>query len=296
MMTKAGKVLTTTAVCCLAGCTPWVAPGIRPSHPAPAAASAYFDFSWELAGERSAAPLQVFDDGHRMWLQFSPAQGEPGLWRPAPDGGLLAVEYSRQGPYLVLQSVWPELRVQAAGGQASIRRQTALVSEKQMTTQDAAVLHKAADAPKLAPSLSGQAAGLSSEGRLPARQASASMPSAVAVETPPVVPGLSVLAAPESPTVFAVERADGHMRRTLARWAAQAGWTFQGEHWSVDVDIPIAGDAVFEMPFEQAVQALLGATELSDRPLQPCFYSNKVVRVVAFAQACDRTAAPGGRA
>jgi hypothetical protein len=45
-----------------------------------------------------------------------------------------------------------------------------------------------------------------------------------------------------------------------------------------------------------AVRHLLAATELSERPLQPCFYSNQVLRVVPYAQACDRTAGSPARA
>jgi hypothetical protein len=40
---------------------------------------------------------------------------------------------------------------------------------------------------------------------------------------------------------------------------------------------------------------LIEATELSDRPLQPCFYANQVLRVVPLAEACDRTLAEGAR-
>src|SRR3546814_10467944 len=74
------------------------------------------------------------------------------------------------------------------------------------------------------------------------------------------------------------------------RWADTAGWTFCAAHWTVDIDIPIVGSARFESGFTQAVQALLASTELGGSPLQACFYSNKVLRVVSYAQACDRTA------
>jgi hypothetical protein len=84
------------------------------------------------------------------------------------------------------------------------------------------------------------------------------------------------------------------MRRALARWASIAGWTFQPEHWAVDVDIPLSGSADFSDDFKQSVRDLLGATELGERPLQPCFYANRVVRVVPMSQACDRTAASPG--
>lgn len=92
---------------------------------------------------------------------------------------------------------------------------------------------------------------------------------------------------------FEVTPADGNVRRALGRWARQAGWTFDAEHWAVDVDIPLAGSAVFQEPFRAAVRGLLAATELGDRPVQPCFYNNRVLRVVPLAQRCDRTQAAG---
>ncbi|HET8597232.1 MAG TPA: TcpQ domain-containing protein [Castellaniella sp.] len=92
---------------------------------------------------------------------------------------------------------------------------------------------------------------------------------------------------------FEVTPADGNVRRALARWARLAGWTFEAEHWAVDADIPLAGSAVFNEPFRAAVRGLLAATELGDRPVQPCFYANRVLRVVPLAQRCDRTQAPG---
>lgn len=93
-----------------------------------------------------------------------------------------------------------------------------------------------------------------------------------------------------APPAYRVSPQDGNIRLALGRWAASSGWTFEAEHWAVDVDIPIAGSAAFELEFDEAVQQLLASTELSDRPLQPCFYANKVLRVVPYAQSCDRSA------
>jgi hypothetical protein len=93
---------------------------------------------------------------------------------------------------------------------------------------------------------------------------------------------------------FEATPSDGNLRRALGRWARSAGWTFEPEHWAVDVDIPLAGSAAFGPDFVPAVRELLAATELGDRPLQPCFYANRVLRVVPLAQRCDRTQAPGG--
>lgn len=99
----------------------------------------------------------------------------------------------------------------------------------------------------------------------------------------------SSFSVPASPGAsYRVSPHDVNIRLTLARWARQAGWTFEPEHWAADVDIPISGSAEFDTDFKHAVQQLVAATELADRPLQPCFYSNRVLRVVPFAQSCDR--------
>jgi len=98
---------------------------------------------------------------------------------------------------------------------------------------------------------------------------------------------------PSSSTAYAVSPEDQHVRQALIRWSGISGWRFQPEHWGVDVDIPLSASASFSDDFVTSVQALLLTTELSDRPLQPCFYSNQVLRVVAYAESCDRTIVPG---
>jgi len=111
----------------MAGCAtpppPWSAsmltlPQQQAAHPP----SAYFDFSWVLSGDRLAAPLQVFDDGRHMWLQFSPSQGIPQLLGHTPQGWM-ALDYAVQGAYVVLNSVWQQLQVKAGGLEALVERQ-----------------------------------------------------------------------------------------------------------------------------------------------------------------------------
>ncbi|MDQ6216184.1 toxin co-regulated pilus biosynthesis Q family protein, partial [Achromobacter insolitus] len=94
--------------------------------------------------------------------------------------------------------------------------------------------------------------------------------------------------------VYRAAPPDATLRAVLARWASLSGWTFQAQHWAVDVDIPLSAAAEFSGDFKSAVRELLGATELAEKPLQPCFYGNRVLRVVPLAQSCTRMAAPGG--
>ncbi|MFT0532473.1 TcpQ domain-containing protein [Castellaniella hirudinis] len=155
-------------------------------------------------------------------------------------------------------------------------------------------------APAPAPALVSAPTPASASG-LPPRVASAEVAvagrAAVTPGRPPTSSGVrrppsGAASKPPAP-VFEVTPADGNVRRALGRWAGAAGWTFEAEHWAVDVDIPLAGSAAFDEPFRAAVRSLLAATELGDRPVQPCFYANRVLRVVPLAQRCDRTQEPG---
>ena len=96
-----------------------------------------------------------------------------------------------------------------------------------------------------------------------------------------------------STSVYTVTPQDQHLRQALGRWASIGGWRFQPDHWVVDVDIPLTAGAEFTDDFIDSVRALVSATELSDRPLQPCFYSNRVLRVVPVSEHCDRTVEQG---
>jgi hypothetical protein len=96
-------------------------------------------------------------------------------------------------------------------------------------------------------------------------------------------------AEPPAPQAFAVNTADVNFRNVLNRWSKTSGWTFGAEHWTVDRDIPVIASATLTTDFKDSVRSLLAATELTDMPLKPCFYSNLVVRVVPRAQKCDRT-------
>lgn len=95
---------------------------------------------------------------------------------------------------------------------------------------------------------------------------------------------------------FQVHLSDPNLRHVLVRWARSAGWTHGPDHWAVDRDLPVvapAGPEHFGADFREAVRRLLGASELTDRPLQPCFYSNRVVRVISRGDTCSRSTEAG---
>lgn len=255
----------------------------------------HYNFEWRLSGDRAVAPVQIFDNGRRTWLQFAPGQSLPAIFERTR-GGDRPLDFRREGPYVVLSGLWPNL-VLRGGHLKSFADRTA-----DQPIEEAPL-----------PSLSTGALGLGSplepmpvqSDRISIEPSIPAAPVAVAqLVDPPASLDINpaLIAAPPDDqrttdnlgTDYAVEPADKNLRMALSRWARMAGWVFEAEHWAVDADIPIVGSARFESEFKGAVRELVASTELADRPLQPCFYSNKVLRVVPYAQSCDRTAgAPG---
>lgn len=306
--------------------------------PAPSAAARY-NFGWRLSGDKAVAPLQVFDNGRKMWLQFVPDQALPAIFARTPQGDH-PLSYRREGPYVVLPQVWSKLVLRGGSLQSIIER-----------APDPVPMPAASGSPAGAgvlPAQGGDTSSAKSPIAAVSETLSAKLPISVLSEIPAasqnaraapivhkdarkrVLAAKHELAAPVfdpkfSATSFALAPATGsaarlrthsdaalpepvasdesagqgyevnpgdqNLRTALSRWARSTGWTFESDHWAVDVDIPIVASATFKHGFESAVQDLVAATELADRPLQPCFYSNKVLRIVPYAQSCDRTAA-----
>ncbi|WP_059414551.1 toxin co-regulated pilus biosynthesis Q family protein [Cupriavidus basilensis] len=104
---------------------------------------------------------------------------------------------------------------------------------------------------------------------------------------PAAVPGpiATVPSEPAAPTSWVVSPGDGTFRQVIEGWAPRAGWTLAP--WELDSDVPVEGADSFDGDFKAAVRHLLASTELTDFALQPCFYSNKRVRVVKATTKCD---------
>lgn len=136
----------------------------------------------------------------------------------------------------------------------------------------------------------------------PATQAGhASAPAASGRPPPETVPAAaSETAAPVSAPepipvtvkeVWRIGPQDRTVRQALARWAAQAGWTFGPDQWEVNFDLPIQAPAEFEAEsFQEATQALSQAIAMTESPVRPCFYANRVLRVVPFTRSCSSAA------
>lgn len=95
---------------------------------------------------------------------------------------------------------------------------------------------------------------------------------------------------------FIVSTTDINIRTVLEKWSKSSGWTFGLVHWNSDRDLPVLANARFQGDYKSSVRQLLSSTEMTDVPLQPCFYSNFVLRVVPFSEKCDRISASAGEA
>ncbi|CUJ76696.1 TcpQ domain-containing protein [Achromobacter sp. ACM04] len=272
---------------CLGACTGAGKSPAATSWEASRQAAQGFRFDWQLSGDPSVAPMQVFDDGKETWLQFAPGQPLPAIFGVGSDGER-ALPYLRRDPYVVLAGGWSGLLFR--GGRLSARAQ------RLQPVADARAGSRPQDEPApLAPAVVAERIG-------PARPTEPALPAIGALQAAGplagAAPAAGVASAPVSAPqpVYRAAPPDATLRAVLARWSDLAGWTFQPQHWAVDVDIPLSATAEFSGDFKSAVRELLGATELAERPLQPCFYGNRVLRVVPLAQSCTRMAAPGGAA
>jgi len=242
--------------------------------------SGKLDFGWRLSGDRAVAPLQVFSDASRTWLQWLPGQILP-IILGSSEQGEQVLTYLRQGPYTIIEGHWSVLLFRSARHQARARRaDAALVAAA--TLQERASSFPSASRRQSVQTSSRPNAALHSQGP---PSADVSLP-ATASRVPEAVPQVAQ-------PFFSVSHTDLHLRQALTRWAGLSGWRFEPEHWAVDIDIPLSASAKFSEDFVSSVQALLASTELSDRPLQPCFYSNRVLRIVPVAEPCDRTRGDG---
>ena len=253
----------------------------QPTARAASQAPGPLDFNWVLSGEKQVGPLQVFSDGLQTWMQWRPHQPLPAVLA-MQDGGYAVVEYRRQDPYTIIEGVYPALMFRAghhwatasrSGGAASLPGPQAGMAAAANLVQPTHALANSPQASAVYPS-----DGSASTNHLHPHRSSTPQPQRPSVSN-----------APQMQVAYGVSRTDQHLRQALNRWANLSGWRFEPEHWSVDVDIPVSAAATFSDDFIDSVQALLASTELSDRPLQPCFYTNHVLRVIPLAEACDRT-------
>jgi hypothetical protein len=243
-----------------------------------------FNFDWRLSGDPKVGPMQVFDNGTRIWLHFAPDQILPAVFGRR-DGQEVLLSLRPSGQFQLVDGLWAELvfRAGRAQAQASLRRKS--------SQSEGSALSGAEESDVLAqPLLVGDPLKPSSVGAVQVLElepgpAPAQLVQRVAFQASSDVWAVN-LPNPDS-TVFELRLKDRTLRQALMRWAKQAKWVFAPEHWTLEVDFPVKAAASFKGNFESAVVQLLTAAQLNAHSLQACFYSNQVLRVLASPQPCD---------
>jgi hypothetical protein len=226
------------------------------------------DFNWRLSGDRRIAPKQVFSDQQRIWLQWPHRQSLPTIFGRV-DQTWEVLHPQKVGAYVLISGVWTALKFQ--GGEVK-----ALAQKIGFEPVPQQIIEPYASRERAHSALTQHAHTL----------------------TPSHDVGATSLLTPPQPTVakFTAQLNDKTIRQAIKRWAKQTPWHFENVHWAVGVDLPILGAASFTDDFVTSVQQLLNTTEMSDKPVQPCFYTNHVVRIVPIAQVCDPQAHRGSAA
>ncbi|MFJ1302360.1 TcpQ domain-containing protein [Pseudomonadota bacterium AL_CKDN230030165-1A_HGKHYDSX7] len=257
--------------------------------PAWQARAAAYDFDWQLSGDAEVGPAQMFGEGREIWLQFAPGQDVPALFAQTP-AGLVPLPFRSYPPYVVVRSDARELIMRAGHREARARHASLPSDAPAQPTPAPAPALSVADGPAYS------TPSTDSETRSPHRrltEADTGVALRGATRDTADAAGAKLASSGSDfgsgVSTFRAGPPDPTLRAVLARWATGAGWLFQTAHWAVDADIPLDGAADFHGDFKQAVRDLLASTELSDRPVQPCFYTNRVLRVVPLAQSCDRS-------
>lgn len=251
-------------VCCSVCLLMLLSACVSPTLPGLPRGSLSFNFDWRLRGDRALGPLQVFDNGRQTWLQFAPQQDLPAVFAYT-NTGEIPLDIQSKGQFHIFDGAWDHLVFR--GGQS--------VAQAFKRGLDPLPDLVVASSPGIA---SASIAGAFPVVLTPDTQADAPLGVEVSVLLP----------------VYEVHREDNTLRQALSRWATDAGWVFEPEHWSVSIDYPISAAAQFDPDFSRSVRDLLASTEMAEQPLQPCFYSNRVLRVVTWSQACDHTTQPQG--
>lgn len=114
----------------------------------------------------------------------------------------------------------------------------------------------------------------------------------VTLDTTPQAEAAEPIVVAPPKQIWRISPQDGTVRQALVRWAAEANWTFGPDQWELTFDLPIQAPAEFEAEsFQEATQTLSQAVAMTESPIRPCFYGNRVLRVVPFTRSCNRSPA-----
>lgn len=291
---------------CIAAQSPQIQLGMLPGANANISE---LDFRYNFSGDPSLKPLRVYNNSITTTIEFAqtPDNKQPTLQIDGVGKYLTStVKYVKDPDRLIVDGLFDSAVLTYSGakkGSVIIERLVKTGSSSKglilppLKPEPVRAQPKVAELPvsaRPAPRLGGAAVVQSSptppvvqaEGfAKPVTSASPVVPTPI-VAAPPIVVAPPKPVPPPIPT-WTVSPQDKTIREALKNWTVRAGWTFEPEHWAVPVDIPITASSTFSGDFKSVTRQLIASTELGSTPLQPCFYTNRVVRVVTINEMCD---------
>ncbi len=264
-------------------------------------ASNRFNFDWHLVGDQYIAPLHIFSSEKQVWLQYAAAQVPPVITELALNNRS-PFSPRQHGGYWVIDTDAKALQFQSGEYQAWAYLEDARhLAESQIRSaatqkEEALSLAKVSVLPVTIPVLNDHspivAPTESSALPLISQVSTSHAPAETHIEPNAARPDKNIPEAVIAETYYQASPDDQNLRRVLHRWANENNWTFDTEHWAVDVDLPITASFSISSSFTEAVQALVASTQLGSHPLKPCFYSNQVLRIIRIAQSCAPASFP----
>jgi resuscitation-promoting factor RpfA len=190
--------------------TPRGLPSSLPMKPATAAtpASANYNFGWTTSGADDAKPVQVFDDGSKIYVQFSDMKRVPAIFADTPRGRVV-LQWTAQPPYAVITTLERKLIFQIGGAEANAQKTVAgaTTGAAPVQVQAGAATSQGNAAAGAKPATTGKTAGATSDAlwyatmsptvatsvaSAPAAQASAQTPQAATASVPQTAPASGI--------------------------------------------------------------------------------------------------------
>lgn len=252
------------------------------------AAMAATDRSYYVTELAPQQKFDVYNDGRNTFLQSIPglivtgatADGEFFIVKGVP-GSIRG--YMNGKPITILRGTPPTFRSAPADPKVLNSELKRLTDELTLLTANAQAQPEAGASSNTAtaPVAKVNATVVPADGT-PGQKVQTAAPSTAAV--PPAAGPKPRYLTPSDVVTYSVTPAQHDLRSVIDKWAKLVGWTAV---WDIDRDIPINMADAKENDFRSAVRRVLAATEFSDLPAKPCFYSNSVVRVVRKTTKCN---------
>lgn len=93
----------------------------KPAVSSASAAPGTFNFDWAIAGDADVKPVQVFDDGSKIYVQFGDLKKVPAIFSESSRGRVL-LQWDAQPPYAVISAPADSLVFQLGGAEAKAQR------------------------------------------------------------------------------------------------------------------------------------------------------------------------------